>query len=74
MTGTQYVLGINAYDHDVSACLLRDGEIVAAIASGAAPRMPALLTGTSGTSLRGMRSAIVAASGAGSFMRRSPSD
>ena len=26
-----YVLGINAYDHDVSACLLRDGEIVAAI-------------------------------------------
>src|SRR6516165_2785460 len=22
-----YVLGINAYDHDVSACLLRDGEI-----------------------------------------------
>jgi carbamoyltransferase len=28
---TKYVLGINAYDHDVSACLLRDGEIVAAI-------------------------------------------
>jgi carbamoyltransferase len=26
-----YVLGINAYDHDVSACLLRDGEIVVAI-------------------------------------------
>src|SRR6266540_2183058 len=26
-----YVLGINAYDHDVSACLLRDGEIVFAI-------------------------------------------
>jgi len=22
-----YILGINAYDHDVSACLLRDGEI-----------------------------------------------
>ena len=22
-----YVLGINAYDHDVSACLLRNGEI-----------------------------------------------
>src|ERR1700693_1425972 len=22
-----YVLGINAYDHDCSACLLRDGEI-----------------------------------------------
>jgi len=27
-----FVLGINAYDHDVSACLLRDGAIVAAIA------------------------------------------
>jgi carbamoyltransferase len=27
-----YVLGINAYDHDASACLLRDGEIVFAIA------------------------------------------
>ena len=26
-----YVLGINAYDHDVSACLLRDGAIVVAI-------------------------------------------
>jgi carbamoyltransferase len=26
-----YVLGLNAYDHDVSACLLRDGEIVVAI-------------------------------------------
>jgi len=26
-----YVLGINAYDHDVSACLLRNGEIAAAI-------------------------------------------
>ena len=26
-----YVLGINAYDHDVSACLLRDGEILVAI-------------------------------------------
>jgi carbamoyltransferase len=26
-----YVLGINAYDHDVSACLLRNGEIVVAI-------------------------------------------
>ena len=26
-----YVLGINAYDHDVSACLLRDGEIAFAI-------------------------------------------
>ncbi len=28
---TTYVLGINAYDHDVSVCLLRDGEIVYAI-------------------------------------------
>ncbi len=27
-----YILGINAYDHDVSVCLLRDGEIVCAIA------------------------------------------
>ncbi len=26
-----YVLGINAYDHDVSACLLRDGEMAFAI-------------------------------------------
>src|SRR5262245_36778053 len=26
-----YLLGINAYDHDVSACLLRDGEIAFAI-------------------------------------------
>src|SRR5262245_818466 len=26
-----YVLGINAYDHDVSACLLKDGEIAYAI-------------------------------------------
>ena len=26
-----YILGINAYDHDVSACLLRDGEIATAI-------------------------------------------
>jgi len=31
-TGELYILGINAYDHDTSACLLRDGEIVAAIA------------------------------------------
>jgi carbamoyltransferase len=27
-----YILGINAYDHDVSACLLRDGEVAFAIA------------------------------------------
>ena len=27
-----FVLGINAYDHDVSACLLKNGAIVAAIA------------------------------------------
>jgi carbamoyltransferase len=26
-----YILGLNAYDHDVSACLLRDGEIAFAI-------------------------------------------
>ena len=26
-----YVLGLNTYDHDVSACLLRDGEIAFAI-------------------------------------------
>ena len=26
-----YILGINAYDHDVSACLLREGEIACAI-------------------------------------------
>ncbi len=29
---TSYVLGLNKYDHDVSACLLRDGVPVAAIA------------------------------------------
>jgi carbamoyltransferase len=27
-----YILGLNAYDHDVSACLLRDGAIACAIA------------------------------------------
>ena len=27
-----YILGLNTYDHDVSACLLRDGEIAYAIA------------------------------------------
>ena len=27
-----FILGINAYDHDVAACLLRDGVPVAAIA------------------------------------------
>jgi carbamoyltransferase len=26
-----YIIGLNAYDHDVSACLLRDGEIAFAI-------------------------------------------
>ena len=31
MTKKSYVLGINAYDHDVSACLLRDGAIAFAI-------------------------------------------
>ena len=31
-TRPSYVLGISAYDHDVSACLLRDGEIAFAIA------------------------------------------
>jgi carbamoyltransferase len=30
--GDLYILGVNAYDHDVSACLLRNGEIVVAIA------------------------------------------
>jgi carbamoyltransferase len=28
---TSYILGINAYDHDVSVCLLRNGEIAYAI-------------------------------------------
>ena len=28
----RYILGINAYDHDVSACLLRNGEIAFAVA------------------------------------------
>jgi len=32
MTGKHsYIIGLNAYDHDVSACLLRDGEIAFAI-------------------------------------------
>jgi len=31
MAGDLYVLGINAWDHDVSVCLLRNGEIVVAI-------------------------------------------
>ncbi|MDJ0973301.1 MAG: carbamoyltransferase C-terminal domain-containing protein [Planctomycetota bacterium] len=30
-TNGPLILGINAYDHDVSACLVRDGQIVAAI-------------------------------------------
>jgi carbamoyltransferase len=33
MTGRHtYILGLNNYDHDVCACLLRDGEIAFAIA------------------------------------------
>ncbi len=32
MSKPTYVLGLNAYDHDVSACLLRDGVIACAIA------------------------------------------
>ena len=31
MSTNTYVLGLNAYDHDVSACLLRNGEIAYAI-------------------------------------------
>jgi carbamoyltransferase len=31
MSTPRYVLGLNTYDHDVSACLLRDGVIVYAI-------------------------------------------
>jgi len=31
-SGESWILGINAYDHDVSACLLRDGAVVVAIA------------------------------------------
>jgi carbamoyltransferase len=31
-TKPSYILGINAYDHDVSVCLLKDGEIACAIA------------------------------------------
>ena len=31
MSKKAYILGINAYDHDVSACLLRDGAIAYAI-------------------------------------------
>src|SRR3954449_6561954 len=34
-----YVLGINAYDHDVSACLLRNGEVAFAIAKERINRM-----------------------------------
>ena len=30
-TKQSYILGISAYDHDVSACLLRDGEIAYAV-------------------------------------------
>src|SRR5689334_20754529 len=28
---SSYILGISAYDHDVSACLLRDGKIAFAV-------------------------------------------
>ena len=31
MAKARYILGLNTYDHDVSACLLRDGEIAYAI-------------------------------------------
>jgi carbamoyltransferase len=34
-----YIVGINAYDHDVSACLLRNGEIAFAIAKERINRM-----------------------------------
>jgi carbamoyltransferase len=34
-----YILGINAYDHDVSACLLRNGEIAFAILKERLTRM-----------------------------------
>ena len=30
-TNDLYILGLNCYDHDVSACLLRNGEVVVAI-------------------------------------------
>ena len=29
--GDLYILGINAYDHDVAACLIKNGEIVVGI-------------------------------------------
>ena len=29
--GDRYILGLNAYDHDASACLLRNGEIAVAV-------------------------------------------
>ena len=32
MAKHSYILGLNTYDHDVSACLLRDGEIAFAVA------------------------------------------
>lgn len=32
MSKPRYILGLNTYDHDVSACLLRDGAIVCGIA------------------------------------------
>lgn len=37
MAKHRYILGLNTYDHDVSACLLRDGEIAYAIEESALP-------------------------------------
>jgi predicted NodU family carbamoyl transferase len=39
----RYVLGLNAYDHDVSACLLRDGAIAFAIAKERITGVPVLI-------------------------------
>ena len=42
-----YIVGINAYDHDVSACLLRNGEVAFAIAKERINRLkmrPAFIT------------------------------
>ena len=40
-----YVLGLNTYDHDVSACLLRDGAIAFAIAKERITRAEARISG-----------------------------